>query len=648
VANRLARESSPYLLLHKDNPVDWYAWGEEAFARARQDDKPIFLSVGYSTCYWCHVMERESFSDPEIARQLNEGFVCIKLDREERPDVDEIYMGATQLITRSGGWPNSLFLTPDLKPFFAGTYFPPQDAHGRPGFPRVLSGLRQAWLFRRAELLQQAELIAQAMQQQLAPSGPRGSLPGEDLAASVQSALATRFDPQWGGFGPAPKFPSPANLFFLLDRAAADLDAGEMLAFTLDAMARGGLMDQLAGGFHRYSTDEAWLVPHFEKMLYDNAALARLYAEAAALAPPEAGFERVARMTLDFVLRELTGDAGGFLSAIDAETDGHEGAYYTWTAAELDAALPGTDGRLFRAAHGLEGEPTFEADRYVVYLPAPYAEQARLTGVPEAELLRRIEPQRRALLAARDARKRPLVDDKVLTDWNGLTIAAMARVGALLREPRYTAAAERAASFVLERLVDGAGGGLLHAWRAGQARVPALLDDYAFFVDGLLELHAATGEARWLAEAVRLAEEQERRLGDADGGGGYFASGVDPHRATASRLRTPSSSRGGRAMLSTVSGPNRRCEPSRQAWPRRRSRTSRSSARSSGCARCQSPWRSCARRRRRPRAAPPCRRASRSRRRPTPRSRSTRGSARARTRSGSRSGSSSACARAGT
>jgi len=526
VANRLARESSPYLLLHKDNPVDWYPWGEEAFARARADDRPIFLSVGYSTCYWCHVMERESFSDPEIARQLNEGFVCIKLDREERPDVDEIYMGATQLITRSGGWPNSLFLTPDLKPFFAGTYFPPQDAHGRPGFPRVLSGLRQAWLFRRPELMQQAELIAQAMRQQLAPRTERGSLPGEELAASAQAALAERFDPQWGGFGPAPKFPSPANLFFMLERSASDQDAGEMLVFTLDAMARGGLMDQLAGGFHRYSTDEAWLVPHFEKMLYDNAALARLYGEAVALAPA-AGFERIARLTLDFVLRELTGEAGGFLSAIDAETDGHEGAYYTWTAAELDAALPGKDGRLFRAAHGLEGEPTFEADRYVVYLPAPYAEQARLAGVSEAELLQRIEPQRRALLTARNARPRPLVDDKVLTDWNGLTIAALARVGALLREPRYTAAAERAAAFVLDELVEGGGGGLLHAWRAGQAHVPALLDDYAFFVEGLLELHAATGEARWLAEAVRLAEEQERRLSDPDGGG-YFAAGADP------------------------------------------------------------------------------------------------------------------------
>ena len=525
MANRLAGESSPYLLLHQHNPVDWYPWGEEAFTRAREEDKPIFLSIGYSTCYWCHVMERESFSDPEIARQLNEGFVCIKVDREERPEVDEIYMGATQLITRSGGWPNSLFLTPDRKPFFAGTYFPPDDARGRPGFPRVLQSLRQAWLFRRTELLQQAEIVAQALQQHLGGSGEgKGSLPGEGLGAATQAALAARFDPQWGGFGHAPKFPSPSNLYFLLDRAASD-EAREMLVRTLDAMARGGLMDQLAGGFHRYSTDEAWLVPHFEKMLYDNAALARLYAEAVPFAESQ-GFERVARQTLDFVLRELTGDAFGFLSAIDAETDGHEGAYYTWTAAELDGVLRGEDGRLFRVVHGLEGEPTFEADRYVVYLPASYAEQAKGLGLSEAELLRRLEPGRRALLAARELRPRPLVDDKVLTDWNGLMIGAFARASALLREPRYRAAAERAASFVLDELVDPASGSLLHTWREGRASVAAYLDDYAFLIEGLLELHAATGEARWLQEAVRLSEEQERRLADPEGGG-YFSAGAD-------------------------------------------------------------------------------------------------------------------------
>ena len=408
MANRLARESSPYLLLHKDNPVDWYPWGEEAFARARAEDKPIFLSIGYSTCYWCHVMERESFSDPEIAREMNEGFVCVKVDREERPDVDEIYMAATQLITRSGGWPNSVFLTPDLKPFFAGTYFPPADARGRPGFPQGPAGpargvalpasraapAGRAWWRRRC-----SEHLGSGRRARRARS------PGAELVDAVREGLAARFDPEWGGFGPAPKFPSPANLFFLLERAADD-EAREMLVTTLDRMARGGLMDQLAGGFHRYSTDEAWLVPHFEKMLYDNASLAWLYAEASALAPG-AGFDRVARFTLDFVLREMTGPEGGFLSAIDAETDGHEGAYYTWTAEELDAALPGPEGRLFRAVYGLEGPPPFEGERYVLFLHTPLAEQARAGGLSEAELLRRLEPGRRALLEARARRERP-------------------------------------------------------------------------------------------------------------------------------------------------------------------------------------------------------------------------------------------------
>jgi uncharacterized protein YyaL (SSP411 family) len=524
VADRLARESSPYLLLHKDNPVDWYPWGEEAFARARAEDKPIFLSVGYSTCYWCHVMERESFSRPEIAHEMNEGFVCVKVDREERPDVDEIYMAATQLITRSGGWPNSVFLTPDLKPFFAGTYFPPADARGRPGFPRVLQELREAWLFRRPELLKQAEMVAQAMEQHLGSTGGRSSShPGPEHGEALEADLAARFDPEWGGFGQAPKFPSPTNLFFLLERASRDR-AREMLVLTLDRMARGGLMDQLAGGFHRYSTDEAWLVPHFEKMLYDNASLAWLYAEASALAPDQ-GFDRVARLTLDFVLREMTGSEGGFLSAIDAETDGHEGAYYTWTAEELEAALPGNEGGLFRAVYGLEGPPPLEGNRYVLFLHTPLAEQARAGGLPEAELLRRLETGRRALLEARSRRKGPLTDDKVLADWNGLMIGAMARAGARLAEPRYVAAAERAADFILSRLASGET--LRHAYREGQAHVPAFLDDYAFLVEGLLQLHAATGEPRWRDQAVRLAEEQEGRLGDA-AGGGWFAAGEDP------------------------------------------------------------------------------------------------------------------------
>ncbi len=526
MANRLARESSPYLLLHAENPVDWYPWGEEAFERARREDKPIFLSVGYSTCYWCHVMERESFSNAAVAREMNEGFVCIKVDREERPDVDEIYMTATQLVARTGGWPNSVFLTPELKPFFAGTYFPLRDVAGRPGFPRVLQSLRQAWLFRRPELLQQAETVAQAMEQAMAGSRtPAASVPSGDLAAELQQALASRFDAQRGGFGPAPKFPSPGNLSFLLERSA-DAEARRMLLTTLDHMARGGLMDQLAGGFHRYSTDDEWLVPHFEKMLHDNAALGWIYAEASAL-EPAAGLDRVARMPRDFVLREMTGEEGGFFTAIDAETGGEEGAYYTWTADQLDAALSGPDGELFMNVYGVEGPPPFEGERYVLHLPSPLPEAARTAGLSQTELTRRLERGRRALLEARGRRPRPLTDDKVLADWNGMTIAAMARAGSRLAEPRYLEAARRAAAFVLDRLADASSGVLLHAWRDGRGQVSTFLDDYAFVVDGLLELHAATGEEEWAEEALRLADEQEERLADEEGGG-WFAAGRDP------------------------------------------------------------------------------------------------------------------------
>jgi hypothetical protein len=467
-------------------------------------------------------MERECFSDPEIARQINDGFVSIKLDREERPDVDEIYMAATQLITRSGGWPNSLFLTHDLKPFFAGTYFPPTDRSGRPGFPRVLTSLREAWALRRAEVLEQAEVVAAAIREQMGAVDERPRLPEPGVVTATQASLSRRFDAAWGGFGGAPKFPSPSNLFFLLDRAReGDEECRQMLVVTLDRMARGGIHDQIAGGFHRYSTDAEWLVPHFEKMLYDNAGLALLYAESAPLAPG-AGFERVARATLDFVLREMTGPEGAFLSAIDAETDGHEGAYYTWTHEELERFLDPESRALFMEVYGVDGRPNFESDRYVLHLPVPLGERAGALGLSTDALLAKLEPSRRALLGGRNERKRPLTDDKILADWNGLMIAAMARAGHLLGDEAYVAAARRAADFVLGHLRD-ASGRLLHAYRGGSARVPALLDDYAFFVDGLLSLHAATGEGRWLDEASRLEAEQGSRLGDA-AGGGYFAA----------------------------------------------------------------------------------------------------------------------------
>jgi len=523
--NRLARESSPYLLLHAGNPVDWYPWGEEAFEKARSEGKPIFLSVGYSTCYWCHVMERECFSNVSIAERLNEGFVSIKLDREERPDLDEIYMTATQLLTQQGGWPNSVFLTPGLEPFFAGTYFPPEDWHGRPGFPRILAAIREAWQERRDLVLEQAGTVARAIRQHLDAERPVERLDAEAMVGATRTGLARRFDAEWGGFGSAPKFPSPANLLLLLELArGGDEQAREMLVQTLDRMARGGIQDQLGGGFHRYSTDREWLVPHFEKMLYDNASLAAVYAEAASLAP-DLGFERVARRTLDFVLAELTGPEGGFLSAIDAETHAHEGAYYTWTRKELQEILGAEAYPLLAELFGLDGRPTFEMDRYVLHLPLRLQERAEAMQTSLAALLARLEPGMQTLLEARWKRERPLVDDKILTDWNGLMIGGMARAGSSLGERRYVEAAARAADFVLARLRSETG--LLHSWRQGQARISAFLDDYAFLIDGLLALHAADGSSRWLAAARELLAEQDARLWDGKAGG-YFAAGEDP------------------------------------------------------------------------------------------------------------------------
>jgi uncharacterized protein YyaL (SSP411 family) len=522
--NRLASESSPYLLLHKNNPVDWYAWGEEAFARAKKEDKPVFLSVGYSTCYWCHVMERESFSNQGIAALLNESFVSIKLDREERPELDEYFMTATQLLTQQGGWPNSLFLTPEGEPFFAGTYFPPRDGRGRPGFPRVLASVKEAWTDRREAVREQATAVVNAIRENLAGGAEGRVLPGPAVVRAAQAILARRFDPDSGGFGGAPKFPSPSNLFFLLDRSrVGDQEAKQMLLSTLDAIARGGIHDQLGGGFHRYSTDAEWLVPHFEKMLYDNACLALLYAETAPMAA-HLGFHRVARRTLDFVLAELKGPSGAFVSAIDAETEGDEGAYYVWSREELAKVLSRDEDALLAKIYGFDQPPNFEGGRYVLHLPKGLHESADAMEIPPDTLLARIEPARQKLLAARAKRARPLVDDKILTDWNGLMIGAMARVGQILGGSIYLTAAIRAAEFVLERLRGPKG--LLHVYRGGVAKVPAVLDDYAFLISGLLRLHEATKNPDWLSEAVRLMAEQEARLGDKENGG-FFGAGSE-------------------------------------------------------------------------------------------------------------------------
>ncbi|HET9211922.1 MAG TPA: thioredoxin domain-containing protein, partial [Thermoanaerobaculia bacterium] len=337
--NRLSGESSPYLLLHQHNPVDWYPWGPEALEKARREDKPIFLSVGYSTCYWCHVMERESFSNPEVAERMNRDFVNVKLDREERPDLDEIYMAATQILTQQGGWPNSVFLTPDLKPFFAGTYFPPEDRYGRPSFSALLAGLSEAWRERRSDVEAQSEEMAEAMRRFLEERAhPADAPPGPEVSVRAFDTLIRRFDREWGGFGTAPKFPTPSNLFLCLEMLDERPEAAEMLTATLDQMARGGIYDQLGGGFHRYATDQEWKIPHFEKMLYDNGLLLEIFARHHALTGDRQS-ARIVRETAAWIAREMTSPEGAFYSAIDAETHGHEGAYYVWTREEIAAAL---------------------------------------------------------------------------------------------------------------------------------------------------------------------------------------------------------------------------------------------------------------------------------------------------------------------
>jgi hypothetical protein len=523
--NRLAGESSPYLLLHKNNPVDWYPWGAEALEKARREDKPIFLSVGYSTCYWCHVMERESFSAPAIAERMNRDFVSIKVDREERPDLDEIYMAATQILTGQGGWPNSVFLTPSLKPFFAGTYFPPEDRYGRPGFGAVLEGLAEAWQTRRSDVEAQSEEMETAMRRFLEERAtPAGRPPNPVLAERALSSLERRFDRQWGGFGDAPKFPTPSNLFFCLEMAGTHPAAGEMLAATLDQMARGGIYDQLAGGFHRYATDREWKIPHFEKMLYDNGSLLELYAREHARTG-DAQAARIVRETAEWVAREMTSPEGAFYSAIDAETHGHEGAYYVWTHDEIVAALGEEDAAFLAPILGFAGPPFFEGSHYVLHVPERLEELAAGRRMPVEELLREVDALKAKLLAARSRRDRPLTDDKILADWNGLMIRGLAVAGSLLGEPSFVDRAAKAADFVLTRMRP-ARGPLLHTWRQGEGKIAAYLSDYAFLVSGLLALHRAQKDKRWLRAATELTEEQIARL--ADPNGGFFVAGASP------------------------------------------------------------------------------------------------------------------------
>ena len=525
--NRLIDETSPYLLQHAHNPVDWHPWGPEALETARREDRPIFLSIGYAACHWCHVMERESFENPDTAALMNELFVSIKVDREERPDLDDVYMAAVQAMTGSGGWPMSVFLTPDLRPFFGGTYFPPEDRHGMAGFPRVLSSVADAYRSRRAEVEQQAGLLATHLQSQLAvPAGDRE--PERRQLEAATARIAASFDAEHGGFGGAPKFPPPMTLEFLLRswRRSGDEATLAVVTHTLDAMADGGINDQLGGGFARYSTDAHWLVPHFEKMLYDNALLAHAYLEGYRAT----GFDRyarVARDTLDFMLSELRTADGGFASALDADSEGVEGRFYVWSHDEFmsvltDAGLDDDERRLLADYWGLIEAGNWEGTN-VLHLPG------RVESPPDL-----VEAGRHALLAARAGRTRPARDDKQLAAWNGLALRALAHAALVLREPRYAEATERLVAFIRDGLIRD-GDRLWRTTRDGRAHTPAFCEDHLAVADGLLGAHSALGDGESLHLARRLVERALHDFWDADGG--TFVDTSDEHDRTVARPR---------------------------------------------------------------------------------------------------------------
>ncbi|HMO66933.1 MAG TPA: thioredoxin domain-containing protein, partial [Verrucomicrobiota bacterium] len=525
---RLAAEKSPYLLQHRHNPVDWFPWGEAAFARARAEGRPIFLSIGYSTCHWCHVMERESFEDGATARVLNAHFVSIKVDREERPDVDQIYMAYVQARTGSGGWPLNVFLTPGLQPFHGGTYWPPEPRHGRPSFRQVLGQIADLWRERRGEVLAAAGEMTERLRLHFeqAPAGA-GGLPGAVVLPAALAALKEDHDPVHGGWGGAPKFPSPSHPSFLLraGHAAGDAEAVRQVLHTCDRMAAGGLHDQLGGGFARYSVDAEWLVPHFEKMLYDNAQLVQLYLDAF-LASGVARHADVVRSTLAYVLRDMTLPGGGFCSAEDADSEGHEGKFYCWTEAELQGLLTPEEFAVARRHFGITAAGNFVDHSHPRPLPGQNVLHVAHPELSTDEVGRLVTAKEK-MLAARSRRIRPHLDDKVLASWNGLMLGALARASVVLDEPAWLAAAEKNLAFLRDTLwvppADGGPGTLFHRWRDGERDAVQLLDAHAFLLDGTLHLYEATLRPAHLEFAVGLAEAMLARFRDAEHGGFWQA-----------------------------------------------------------------------------------------------------------------------------
>ena len=530
--NRLIHETSPYLLQHAHNPVDWYAWGEEALARARTENKPILLSIGYSACHWCHVMEHESFENEAIAKVMNDHFINIKIDREERPDLDTIYMNAVQMMGQRGGWPLTVFLTPDCVPFYGGTYFPPVDRHGLPAFPRLLLALVDAFQNRRAEIEESASGLLTELQRITEVAASTEALTTELLDHAAQQMLRA-FDPVEGGFGRAPKFPPAMTLSFLLRQYKRTNEPALLAAveLTLDKMARGGMYDQLGGGFHRYSVDEKWLVPHFEKMLYDNALLARIYLDAW-LVTGNTFYQQIATETLDYVRREMTAASGGFYSAQDADSEGEEGKFFVWTPEEVEALLGAEDAKLFNRYFDVSSGGNFEGHN-ILHVDESVETIAKLLKVPPERLTEVIARGKRILFEAREQRVKPGRDDKMLTAWNGLMLRSFAEAAQVLSRPDYLEVAVRNAEFLLTTLKRD--GRLLRTHKDGQSKLNAYQEDYAYLIDGLLALYEASFDARWFTEARALADTMIEQFWDAEHGGFYFTS--NDHEALISRTK---------------------------------------------------------------------------------------------------------------
>ncbi|MEQ8276662.1 MAG: thioredoxin domain-containing protein [Deltaproteobacteria bacterium] len=523
--NRLIFETSPYLLQHAHNPVNWFAWGDEAFALAKTLGRPVLLSVGYSTCHWCHVMERESFEDEEIAAFINQHFVAIKVDREERPDVDSVYMTAVQLMTGRGGWPMTVVMTPDRVPFFGGTYFPARDGDrgASIGFLTLLRRLAEAYATDQPRIAETARRLTEAMNQSNAAS-PSAGVPGDEALTSAAALLVNRFDPEYGGFGRAPKFPRPSTYELLLRywRRTGDDGPLHVVRHSLDHMKDGGIYDHVGGGFARYSTDAKWLVPHFEKMLYDNAQLVAVFTELYQ-ATNDAEYERVTRDVLDYVLREMTSDEGGFFSATDADSEGEEGKFFVWSPNEIREVVGAERAKFVEAYYGVTDAGNFEGHN-ILAVDRSHADVARELGVTEDALRASLAESRKLLYEAREKRIHPLLDDKVLVEWNAQMLGAMARAGFVFAEPKYVAAAKRAADFIESKMTKD--GRLLRAYRAGHAKHSGVLEDHAFLVAALIDVFEATGEIQYLERAIRTQSTQDRLFRD-DTDGAYFSTPSD-------------------------------------------------------------------------------------------------------------------------